>query len=323
MATKKYIYNTQTLGYEEYKPSLWKRLRNCGIFVIVAGIIGIFGVGIIENKIGTPKERMQAREIEYLQFQFEVLDNKLSKIDQLLDEMQDRDDNIYRMIFEADPISSTVREAGYGGSDRYAMLDGYENSSIVKSTAKKIDILESQLNVQAKSFEEVYEMAANKADMLKHIPAIMPVRDVEIHRISSYFGHRTDPFYKIQKFHSGIDFSAPVGTRVYCTGDGVVEQVVLGNRGYGNYVIIDHGFGYKTRYAHLKKALVKKGQKVSRGENIALVGNTGKSTAPHLHYEVIKNGKAINPVDFFFNDITPEEYEQILELSERPSMTMD
>ena len=323
MARKKYIYNPQTLDYEEYKPSIWKRLRNFCFFILVAGIIGIVSVTIIENSIGTPKERMQAREIEFLQFQYEVLNNKIVKIDHVLDEMQDRDDNIYRMIFESDPIPSSVREAGYGGADRYFTLDGYDNSAIVKATSKKIDILESQMNVQAKSFDEVYEMASNKAEMLKCIPAIMPVKDVELTRISSHFGHRTDPFYKIQKFHSGIDFAAPVGTKIYCTGDGVVEQVVLGNSGYGNYIVVNHGYGYKTRYAHLKKALVKKGQKVSRGENIALMGNTGKSTAPHLHYEVIKNDKPINPVDFFFNDLTPEEYEQILELSEKPSMTMD
>ena len=323
MARKKYIYNPQTLDYEEYKPSFWKRLRNVFLFVFVAGFIGIFGVTLIENQIGSPKERMQAREIEFLQFQYEVLNNKIGKIDHVLDEMQDRDDNIYRMIFEADPIPSSVRDAGYGGADRYATLDGYENSEIVKATAKKIDILESQMKVQANSFDEVYEMAANKAEMLKCIPAIIPVKDIEIQRITSYFGHRTDPFYKIQKFHSGIDFAAPVGTKIYCTGDGVVEQVVLGHSGYGNYIVIDHGYGYKTRYAHLKKSLVKTGQKVSRGENIALLGNTGKSTAPHLHYEVIKNDKPINPVDFFFNDLTPEEYEQILELSEKPSMTMD
>jgi ABC-type multidrug transport system fused ATPase/permease subunit len=323
MARKKFIYNTQTLDYEEYKPSLGKRLRNVVLFVVVAGVIGVFGVTLIENKIGTPKERMQARELEFLQFQYEMLNKKLGKIDHVLDEMQDRDDNIYRMIFEAEPISSSVREAGYGGADRYSALEGYENSELVKSTAKKIDILESQMNVQAKSFDEVYEMAAKKADMLKCIPAIIPIKNVEIQRISSHFGRRTDPFYKVQKFHSGIDFSAPVGTNIYCTGDGVVEQVVLGNSGYGNYVVINHGYGYKTRYAHLKKALVKKGQKVTRGEKIALVGNTGKSTAPHLHYEVIKNDKAINPVDFFFNDLTPEEYDQILELSKKPSMTMD
>ena len=323
MARKKYIYNPQTLDYEEYKPSVWKRLRNFCFFILVAGIIGIVSVTIIENSIGTPKERMQAREIEFLQFQYEVLNNKIVKIDHVLDEMQDRDDNIYRMIFESDPIPSSVREAGYGGADRYFTLDGYDNSAIVKATSKKIDILESQMNVQAKSFDEVYEMASNKAEMPKCIPAIMPVKDVELTRISSHFGHRTDPFYKIQKFHSGIDFAAPVGTKIYCTGDGVVEQVVLGNSGYGNYIVVNHGYGYKTRYAHLKKALVKKGQKVSRGENIALMGNTGKSTAPHLHYEVIKNDKPINPVDFFFNDLTPEEYEQILELSEKPSMTMD
>ena len=227
------------------------------------------------------------------------------------------------MIFEAEPIPTSIRQAGYGGSNRYEALNGYENSAIIKETAKKIDMIESQMNVQSKSFDDVYDMAKNKAQMLSCIPAIMPVKDVDIYRISSHFGYRTDPFYKIQKMHNGIDFSAPVGTHIYCTGDGIVEKVVKGNSGYGNNIVIDHGYGYKTRYAHLSKTLVTVGQKVKRGELIAEVGNSGKSTAPHLHYEVIKSNKALNPVNFFFNDLTPEEYDKILELSEKPSMTMD
>ena len=323
MAGKKYIYNPQKLDYEEYKPSGGKRLRNILVYILTAGIIGFTVAALIQNAVGTPKERMQAREIEFLQLQYDIINNKIQNIDNMLGEMQDRDDNIYRMIFEAEPIPTAMRKAGYGGTNRYLALEGYDNSAIVKETAQKIDNLESQMLVQSQSFDEVYEMAANKAQMLRCIPAIMPVKDVDIYRISSHFGHRTDPFYKVQKLHSGIDFSGPMGTKIYCTGDGVVEAVVLGNNGYGNYVLVNHGYGYKTRYAHLKKALVKKGQKVTRGENIALMGNTGKSTAPHLHYEVIKNNKAINPIDFFFNDLTPEEYEKILELSEQQSMTMD
>ena len=321
MARKKYIYNIQTLDYEEYKPSKGLRFGKFLLYIFSAGIIGYSCVSLIERTIGTPKERMQAREIEFLQLQYDIINDKINNIDMLLGEMQDRDDNIYRMIFEAEPIPTSVRRAGYGGSNE--TLDGYANSDIVRETAKKIDIVESQIYVQSRSFDDVYSMAKNKAQMLSCIPAIMPVKDVDIYRISSSFGHRTDPFYKIQKFHSGMDFSAPIGTKIYCTGDGVVDKVVSGNNGYGNFILIDHGYGYKTRYAHLSKALVKRGQKVKRGENIALVGNTGKSTAPHLHYEVIKNNKAINPVNFFFNDLTPEEYDKILELSEIPSMTMD
>ena len=323
MAKKKYIYNPQTLDYEEYKPSKSKRVRGILFFIITAGIIGYAIVALINKTVGTPKERMQAREIEFMKLQYDIINDKIQNIDEYLVEMQDRDDNIYRMIFEAEPIPTSVRKAGYGGSSRYDALNGYDNSEIVKDITEKIDIIESQLNVQSKSFDDVYEMATNKARMLSCTPAIMPVKDVDIYRISSHYGYRTDPFYKIQKMHSGIDFSAPIGTKIYCTGDGVVEKVTKGNSGYGNNIVVNHGYGYKTRYAHLSKALVKEGQKVTRGEYIADVGNSGKSTAPHLHYEVIKNDKAINPVDFFFNDLTPEEYDKILELSEKPSMTMD
>ena len=278
---------------------------------------------LINHAVGTPKERMQARELEFMKLQYDIINDKIVTIDELLAEMQDRDDNIYRMIFEADPIPTSVRKAGYGGTNRYDALNGYENSAIVKETTKKIDVIESQLNVQAKSFDDVSEMARNKANMLSCIPAIMPVKDVDIYRISSHYGYRTDPFYKVQKLHSGIDFAGPIGTHIYCTGDGVVEKVQLGNTGYGNNIIVNHGYGYKTRYAHINKSYVKVGQKVKRGEYIADMGNSGKSTAPHLHYEVIKNDKAINPVNFFFNDLTPEEYDKIIELSEKPSMTMD
>ena len=323
MAIKKYIYNPQTLDFEEYKPSRSKRIRGVIFFFLIAGILGYVTMTLVNNAIGTPKERMQAREIEFMKLQYDIISDKLGTIDELLNEMQDRDDNIYRMIFEAEPIPTSVRKAGYGGSNRYDALNGYENSAIVKETAKKIDMVESQLNVQSKSFDDVYDMAKNKAKMLSSIPAIMPVKDVDIYRISSHYGYRTDPFYKVQKLHGGIDFAGPIGTHIYCTGDGVVEKVSLGNSGYGNNIIINHGYGYKTRYAHINKSYVKVGQKVKRGEYIADMGNSGKSTAPHLHYEVIKNDKAINPVNFFFNDLTPEEYDKIIELSEKPSMTMD
>lgn len=323
MARKKFIYNPQTLDYEEYKPSKSKRVSGVIFYIITAAFLGYVVMAIINNAVGTPKERLQAREIEFMKLQYDIMNDKIETIDELLAEMQDRDDNIYRTIFEAEPIPTSVRKAGYGGTNRYEALNGYENSSLIKETSKKIDVIESQLNVQSKSFDDVYNMAKNKAKMLSCIPAIMPVKDVDIYRISSHYGYRTDPFYKVQKLHSGIDFSGPIGTHIYSTGDGVVEKVSLGNTGYGNNIIINHGYGYKTRYAHVSKVYVKVGQKVKRGEYIADMGNSGKSTAPHLHYEVIKNNKAINPVNFFYNDLTPEEYDKILELSERQSMTMD
>lgn len=293
------------------------------LYLFSTGVMGFLIVLLVQNFFGSPKERMQSREIEYLKLQYQIMNDKIDELDILLGEMQDRDDNIYRIIFEAEPIPSSVRKAGYGGSNRYVALDGYVNSDMVVNTAQRIDILTSQLYVQSKSFDDIYEMAKNKSEMLSCIPAIMPVKNVDIYRISSHYGQRTDPFYKVTKFHNGIDFSGPEGIGIYASGDGTVIKVERNKSGYGNNIIIDHGYGYKTRYAHLKDIKVKKGSKVKRGQEIGTMGNTGKSTAPHLHYEVLKNNKAVNPINFFFNDITPEEYDKILELSQYPSQTMD
>ena len=323
MAKKKYIFNSQTLEYEEYKVPGKKKFRNVVLYLLSTSVTALIIVVLVLNFFGSPTERMQSREIEYLKLQYDIINDKIDNLDLLMSEMQDRDDNIYRMIFEADPIPSSVRKAGYGGSNRYVALDGYVNSDMVVNTAKRIDVLSSQIYVQSKSFDEIYEMAKNKSEMLSCIPAIMPVKGTDIYRISSHYGQRTDPFYKVTKFHGGIDFSGPVGLGIYATGDGVVVKVEKNKSGYGNNVVIDHGYGYKTRYAHLHTIKVKKGEKVKRGQEIGLLGNTGKSTAPHLHYEVIKNNKTVNPINFFYNDLTPEEYDKILELSQLPSQTMD
>ena len=323
MSKKKYIYNPLTLEYEEFKNSGKKKFWSVVLYLISTSVSAFLIVILIQNFFGSPTERMQAREIEYLKLQYDIVNDKIDNLDMILAELEDRDDNIYRMIFEADPIPSSVRKAGYGGSNRYVALDGYVNSEMVVNTAKRIDVLSSQLYVQSKSFDEIYEMAKNKSEMLACIPAIMPVKSTDIYRISSHYGQRTDPFYKVTKFHNGIDFSGPEGIGIYASGDGNVIKVERNKSGYGNNIIIDHGYGYKTRYAHLKDIKVKKGDKVKRGQEIGTMGNTGKSTAPHLHYEVIKNNKTVNPINFFYNDLTPEEYDKILELSQHPSQTMD
>lgn len=323
MAKKKYIFNPNTLEYEEYKTSGKKKFWSVVLYLISTSVTALLIVVLIQNFFGSPTERVQAREIEYLKLQYDIMNDKIDNLDMLLSELEDRDDNIYRVIFEAEPIPSSVRKAGYGGSNRYIALDGYVNSEMVVNTAKRIDVLSGQLYVQSKSFDEIYEMAINKTEMLSCIPAIMPVKSTDIYRISSHFGQRTDPFYKVTKFHGGIDFSGPIGIGIYATGDGVVTRIEKNKNGYGNSIVIDHGYGYKTRYAHLNSFNVKKGDKVKRGQEIGTMGNTGKSTAPHLHYEVIKNNKAVNPINFFYNDLTPEEYDKILELSQQPSQTMD
>lgn len=322
MSKKKYIYNPLTLEYEEFKNSRKTKFWSAFLYLLFTGALALVFVIMIQYFFESPTERMQAREIEYLKLQYDIINDKIDNLDVLLTELEERDDNIYRMILEADPIPSSVRKAGYGGSNRYIALDGYVNSDMVVNTAKRIDVLTSQLYVQSKSFDEIYEMAKNKSEMLACIPAIMPVKHTDIYGISSHYGQRTDPFYKVTKFHGGIDICGPIGLGIYATGDGVVSRVEKSKKGYGNNIIIDHGYGYKTRYAHLNSIKVKKGDKVKRGQEIGTMGNTGKSTAPHLHYEVIKNNRAVNPVNFFYNDLTPEEYDKILELSQHPSQTM-
>lgn len=323
MAKVKYHFNPESYTVEKVKYTFrdWLRRSITAIFsgLIFSVLLMVFVFTLFES----PKERMMERELQQWELQYQILSDRMEKSEKVLSDLQDRDDNIYRIIFEAEPIPSSVRKAGYGGVDRYARLDGYENSEVIISATQKLDRITSQIYVQSKSFDEVYELARKKEEMLRCLPAIQPIRDNDIRRISSYYGYRTDPFYKVRKFHDGVDFSAPLGKEVVATGDGKVIEVKRSRRGYGNVIIIDHGFSYKTVYAHLNSFNVKKGDKVKRGQVIGAIGNTGKSTAPHLHYEVRKNNHAINPIHFFFNDLTPEQYEEILELSLLPTQSMD
>lgn len=323
MSRVKYRFNKHSLTFDKVQITLKKRLlvfvSHISTGVVFAAVILV----LVYNFVDSPKEKAQKREIAQLQLQYDILNDQLDKFTTILKDLQDRDDNIYRVIFESEPIPSSIREAGIGGIDRYGNLKGYSNSDIIIDTYKKMDKIRGQLYVQSKSLDEVFSMAKNKEEMLASIPAIQPVNNKDLKRIGSYFGYRMDPFYKVQKFHEGVDFTAPVGTEIYASGNGVVTIAGRNSGGYGNEVIIDHGFTYSTRYAHLSKILVRQGEKVKRGQVIGLVGNTGKSTAPHLHYEVRKNGRAVNPIYFFYSDITPEEFELMLELSARPSQSMD
>lgn len=323
MAKTKYIFNDKSLAYEEAKTSSMKRIFKTLLFLITALA---FSIGLIIGSytfFESPKERILKSEIAQYDLQYQIMNDRLDNLQELVDEMADRDDNIYRVIFEAEPISTGERQAGYGGVDRYAKLEGYNNSELIIETSKKLDNIASELYVQSKSFDEVYEMARNKEEMLTCIPAIQPVNNSDLKRLSSYYGYRIDPIYKIKKFHAGVDFSAPQGTPIYSSGNGNVTKTQRSGRGYGNTVTIDHGFGYSTFYAHIKDIEVKKGEKVTRGQIIGTVGNTGKSTAPHLHYEVRKNNRTINPIYYFFNDLSPNEFETLLGLSKLPNQSLD
>jgi len=323
MAKIKYHFNTKSLKIEKVQVTMKQKLTRV-LYVLASGLVFATAVLVLAyNFIESPKERMLQREIEQYELQFKILNDRLEQVQSVVSDLQDRDDNIYRVIFESEPIPSSVRKAGFGGADRYSKLEGYKNSEIISNTARKLDLITSQLYVQSRSFDEVFALAKRKEDLLASIPAIQPVSNRNLKRVGSYFGYRTDPFYKVTKFHEGMDFTATVGTDVYATGDGVVTMVERSRGGYGNCITINHGFGYETVYAHLSKMNVRRGEKVKRGFVIGHVGNTGKSTSPHLHYEVRKGKTAIDPLNFFFNDITPEEYETMIELSQRPSQTLD
>ncbi len=323
MAKTRYTFNTKTLAYEKHRRSAGQKIFQIFLFLISTLAFSVVLIFLVYTFLGSPKERVLQREIAQYELQFQITNDRLDQMQNLMDELADKDDNIYRVIFEADPISKSIRQAGYGGIDRYARLEGFSNSELLMETAQKLDIIASQIYVQSKSFDEVFELARDKEKMLASIPAIQPVSNVDLKRLSSYYGYRPDPIYKVKKFHSGVDFSAPQGTAIYATGRGVVIKTKRSRRGYGNTIEIDHGFGYKTFYAHIKDFKVKKGENVKRGQIIATVGNTGKSTAPHLHYEVRKNNRAVNPIYYFFNDLTPNEYETLLDLSKLPNQSLD
>jgi murein DD-endopeptidase MepM/ murein hydrolase activator NlpD len=320
---KRYIFNQLTQDFEVLETSKSKTfMRILLISLSVLGVAFLFAI-LLFTFIKSPKEKAQARELEYMKLKYEILNDRLDDLEALMTDMEQRDNNLYRMMFEADPIPSQVRRSGFSDADRYADLYGYMNSDLVVSAARKMDVIASQLYNQSVSYDSLFVMARNKSDMLAHIPAIFPLKETEVKYISSYFGYRPDPIYKIEKFHSGMDFTAALGTEAYATGDGVVYDVERNEWGYGNMVILDHGYGYKTRYAHLLKPAVRKGQKVKRGQVIGYIGATGKATGVHLHYEVLKNDDQIDPINFFYQDLTPDEYDLILQQSTLPTQTMD
>jgi murein DD-endopeptidase MepM/ murein hydrolase activator NlpD len=324
MSKVKYKFNKKSLTFDRVHTTMRKRLlyffSHLSTGVVFAAVVLV----VAYNFIDSPKEKAQKREIDQMKLQYQILNDQLDKVTKILADLQDRDDNIYRVIFEAEPIPNSIRSAGIGGIDRYEALKGYTNSDLVIETEKNMDKILRKLYIQSKSFDDVFSMAKNKEKMLVSIPAIQPVNNKDLKRIGSYFGSRMDPFYKVRKFHEGMDFSATVGTEVYATGNG---EVTLAGRdvegGYGNQIKINHGYSYQTVYAHLSRIFVKPGQKILRGQIIGYVGNTGKSTSPHLHYEVRKNNVPVNPIYFFFNDITADQFQMMLELSSRPSQTMD
>ena len=266
---------------------------------------------------------MLKRENDQMRLQYEIINKRLAQAENVLEDLRQRDDNIYRTVFEAEPIPKSVREAGFGGINRYADLEGFDNSNLVIESSKKLDQIMKKIYIQSRSYDDVVKMAINKNEMLASIPAIQPVSNKDLTRTASGWGYRIHPIYKIRKFHYGLDFTCPLGTEVYSTGNGTISEIESSYRGYGNKIIVDHGFGYHTLYAHLSAFNVRLGQKVKRGDVIGYVGSTGLSTSPHLHYEVEKNTTKVNPINFFFNDLSADQFDQMIELSTSSGQTFD
>ena len=317
-----YVFNPTTRTYDRVYPNLAQRfltiLRRILLFVIFGGLSFLMFYLLVE----TPSMKDVQEENSNLLAQYRILSQRLDDAMEVLEDIQQRDDNMYRVMLNAEPVSKVARNAGYGGTNRYDELMNMSNSELVVLTTQKMDMLAKQLYVQINSFDELVHMSSEQADYLRHLPAIQPISNRDLKRTASGYGYRIDPVYKVRKYHRGMDFACDIGTPVYATADGVVVAAKW-LQGYGRTVEIDHGYGYRTLYAHLNKFSVKKGQKVVRGEQVALSGNSGKSTGPHLHYEVIVKGKPVNPINYYFMDLDAEGYDEMLRIAENHGKIYD
>ncbi|MGM0581109.1 MAG: M23 family metallopeptidase [Bacteroidota bacterium] len=324
MARIKYYYDTETCRYERVKVSKWDIFLNLLGFLSVSLILAV-GIIIVYNAyFDSPKEAQLKKENKELQFYYEMMEKEVNNVQKVLSSLQERDDEVYRNIMGAEPIPSSIRSAGVGGAERYKNIieSELERENLILGMMQEMDKVKKQMYIQTKSYDEILEMAENKEEMMASIPAIQPIPNKELKRLASGFGMRMHPILKVVRPHEGCDFSAPRGTPIYATGDGEIVRVQSTFGGFGKLVVIDHGYGFITKYAHMSSFNVKKGDKVKRGDCIGFVGTTGTSTAPHLHYEIHKDNKPINPVHYFYQDVSDEEYEKLLELSSRENQSL-
>ena len=325
MSKVKYYYDPETLSYRPIGVTNKNRISNFVLFILSSFLLGLFSLLILLNSdwINTPAEMAQKRLIQNYELQFDILNKKLTQIESVVDNIEERDNNLYRVYFEASPIPEAQRRAGFGGVNRYKDLEGYDNSELIINTSKRLDILSKQTVVQSRSLDEIERLASNKAALLEAIPSIQPIKNKDLTRMASGYGYRNDPFTKKRRFHWGMDFTAKKGVPVYATGNGVVKRADDRASGYGNHIRIDHGFGYVSLYAHLSKYNVRRGQKVKRGDLIGYVGNTGRSAGPHLHYEIFKDKKRINPLNFYYGNLSQKEFDVLVTQAKQENQSMD
>jgi len=325
MSKVKYYYDPDTLSYRKIEPKKSRKYRNIVLFVLGSALFGFLGLTLLLNTniLNTPRELSLQREVKNYELQFELLNKKMEQMEQVLANIEDRDNNIYRVYFEANAIPEEQRRAGFGGVNRYKSLEGFNNSEMIIATTKRLDIIQKEMVIQSKSLDEITKLAAEKEKLLAAIPAIQPIKNEDMSRMASGYGWRSDPFTKARKMHWGMDFAAPKGIPVYATGDGKVTRADNNSSGYGKHIRIEHGYGYMSLYGHLSKYNVRPGQKVQRGALIGFVGSTGRSEGPHLHYEVWKDGERINPINFYYGSLTAEEYEEMLKYATQENQSLD
>jgi murein DD-endopeptidase MepM/ murein hydrolase activator NlpD len=324
MAKIRYYYDTETCKYERVRTKKSDVIFNALGIMSLTLVMAIGLLILVDNYFESPKELLLRNEVKELEFYYEKLNQDVELLNKVLANVENRDDNIYRVVLGAEPIEKSIREAGVGGADRYADIreKDIQHDKLVIALHEKVDKLRRKLYIESKSQDDVVRMAENKEKLFAAIPAIQPIANKQLIALASGFGYRIHPIYKVKKMHSGIDFAAEIGTPIYATADGVVIKADVKFSGYGKMVEIDHGFGYHSRYAHMHDFTVRSGQNIKRGDLIGYVGNTGLSTAPHLHYEVLINGAHVDPVHYFFNDLTPAEYEKILELASTENQSL-
>ena len=323
MPITKYKFNPDSLSFDRVSLGIRALLIRFLAYFIGSVIIALIYWMIFASLFDSPKEKALKREVEQMTIQYDLIHRDMATIENVLEGLQKTDDNLYRTIFEAEPIPATFRNGGVGGVNRYESLEGYTNSKLVIETANRLDKIRKKIYVQSKSFDDLISLATRKEEMLRSIPAILPISNKDLTRTASGFGLRIHPIYKIIKFHYGMDFTAPEGTDVFASGNGTVKAVVTSQRGLGKHILIDHGYGYTSTYAHLRDFNVRVGQKVQRGDIIGYVGSTGQSVANHLHYEIKLNGKNVDPVNYYFEDLTPAEYERMIEIASKTGQSFD
>jgi murein DD-endopeptidase MepM/ murein hydrolase activator NlpD len=322
MAKKKFHFNPDTLSYEQIEHTFGYKLKRFFIHALSGVFSGAIFFFIFVSIFESPEEKQLGQEKNRMYAQYKILQRQFDEMQEVLNDLQQRDDNLYRVVFQADPIPFSVRRSTAANTEYYEQLLRMTNSEIVVGTSKKLNELKKQLYIQSKSYDDLILLAKNKEAMLECIPAIQPILNKDLTRTASGFGWRIDPVYHTRRFHEGMDFTAPIGTDIYATGNGTI-QLAGWKQGYGNTVEINHGFGYKTLYGHMHQIKVRIGQKVKRGEVIGTVGSTGKSTGPHLHYEVHFKGQVMNPQNYYFLDLSPEEYDRMVQMSNNAGQMFD